>query len=142
MIIRHVIKEDIPYIIEGELKAFNHTLGDALYYEFDKPYSLYLACIDDDKLVGYISTRYFIPQAEILNFYIDDDKRGKKYGLNLIQFALDYLKNIGVNSVSLEVRKSNQAAINLYNKVGFITKHVRINYYDNGEDALLMIKEM
>lgn len=45
--------------------------------------------------------------------------------------------------MSLEVRKSNQKAIALYQKNGFDIQSIRRDYYqDNHEDAYLMTKEM
>ena len=44
--------------------------------------------------------------------------------------------------MTLEVRKSNEKAIKLYKKFGFIFSHVKEGYYDDGEDALYMILEV
>ncbi|MEG0277500.1 MAG: GNAT family N-acetyltransferase, partial [Coprobacillus sp.] len=55
----------------------------------------------------------------------------------MIQFAFEE----GCNVMSLEVRVSNQSAISLYEKCGFINQAIRKNYYqDNHEDAYLMVK--
>ena len=45
----------------------------------------------------------------------------------------------GLESATLEVRSSNQAAIKLYEKFNFVLKGTRKRYYDDtGEDALIM----
>ena len=57
----------------------------------------------------------------------------------LLLFALDFAYNKGGVMYFLEVRRGNQAALNLYRKVGFAAWRVRRNYYaDTGEDALIM----
>ena len=48
-------------------------------------------------------------------------------------------KSMAVETISLEVRISNHAAIALYEKCGFSRAIVRKNYYSDGEDALLMV---
>ena len=56
--------------------------------------------------------------------------------------ALQYLSNLGAAYATLEVRKSNEVAQNLYKSLGFIKLGVRKRYYeDNKEDALIMCKE-
>ena len=48
----------------------------------------------------------------------------------------------GCEVISLEVRVSNERAIRLYQKSGFIKAAVRKGYYENGEDADLMIRPL
>ena len=51
--------------------------------------------------------------------------------------------SINAESVTLEVRVTNKAAIKLYNKLGFKKDGLTPHYYlDNNEDALLMKKEL
>ena len=53
---------------------------------------------------------------------------------------MQYLSNLGAAYATLEVRKSNEVAQNLYKSLGFIKLGVRKRYYeDNGEDALIMV---
>ena len=48
---------------------------------------------------------------------------------------------MGVEAFTLEVRKSNEAAIHLYEKLGFVTEGIRKNFYEEPtEDALIMWK--
>ncbi len=56
---------------------------------------------------------------------------------------MEVTKHLGYRNINLEVRISNQKAINLYKKYGFKIVTIRKNYYqDNHEDAYLMIKKM
>ena len=52
------------------------------------------------------------------------------------------LVSLGVNKVFLEVRSSNISAIALYEKKGYTKISVRKKYYADGEDALVMVKEL
>ena len=77
---------------------------------------------------------------------------GLWYALSLLGRALlpdaltaalmQYLSNLGAAYATLEVRKSNVTAQNLYKSLGYVSVGVRKRYYeDNGEDALLMVCE-
>ena len=48
----------------------------------------------------------------------------------------------GMKRVFLEVRVSNSAALALYLKCGFCGKFVRPRYYGDGEDAVIMAKDL
>ena len=50
-------------------------------------------------------------------------------------------KEKNILNITLEVKETNYSAINLYNKLGFISKAVRKNYYKD-TDGILMEKEM
>lgn len=87
---------------------------------------------------GVIVMSKVLDECEVLNFAVCKDERGKGYGKTLLTAALDsdFAKN---TSVFLEVRKSNIAAISLYEKVGFCKMGERKRYYTNPlEDAVLM----
>ena len=62
-------------------------------------------------------------------------------GFEIVNSALEILKNDGINKVFLEVRESNIPAINLYLKCGFKKINVRKKYYSNGENAVIFVKE-
>ncbi|MEJ1730754.1 GNAT family N-acetyltransferase, partial [Escherichia coli] len=65
--------------------------------------------------------------------------RGKGYGARLIAGLMQYAANLGVQYMTLEVRQSNQAAISLYERAGFVAVGKRKGYYEEtGEDAWLM----
>ena len=58
----------------------------------------------------------------------------------LTEALLSYLSNLGAAYATLEVRVSNERAINLYKSLGFISVGKRKKYYeDNGEDAYIMV---
>lgn len=79
-----------------------------------------------------------LDECEVLNLAVSKEKRRQGFGKLILKSALgsDFLKN---TSVFLEVRKSNVAAISLYEKVGFNKIGERKRYYTNPlEDAVLM----
>ena len=61
----------------------------------------------------------------------------------LLDIVYDMAHDRGVTSINLEVRTSNEAAIALYEKHGFVQNGRRKDFYrDPKEDALLFIKEL
>lgn len=140
-LLREMTIEDIPMVIEGETKAFGESLGfDMLYADLTiNPFAHYVVLEIDGKVSGYISF-WISDQAEIVNFYVDEEYRGYHFGDMLLNFAIEVCKLSNINNLSLEVRSSNSVALNLYTKHGFKESHVRKNYYNNGEDAIVMIK--
>lgn len=68
------------------------------------------------------------------------EHRGQGTGKRLTHGLLQYISNLGAAYATLEVRRSNEIAQNLYKSLGFVQLGVRKRYYaDNGEDALIMV---
>jgi len=80
--------------------------------------------------------------GHIMNLAIDPAFRRLGIGGLLLQRGLEYLQSLGAKACELEVRVNNQEAIALYEKFGFAIKERIKNYYRNGDDAYLMIKEL
>lgn len=98
------------------------------------------------RVVGYIINRYSDNVCHILNLCIATGKQKKGLGKFLLKSVLASLTNGGViDTVILEVRPSNAAAIAMYEGFGFATSEIKVGYYKdvNGtEDALLLKKSL
>ena len=71
---------------------------------------------------------------------MDEAARGRGIGTMVTQALMQYAANMGVQYMTLEVRKSNLVAQSMYKGLGFIELGVRKRYYeDNGEDAYLYV---
>ena len=92
----------------------------------------------DQKIIGYAVVTVIFDEARLDNLAVSSRHRKKGIGKRLATYILQYLKNIGIHKVTLEVRKSNTSAINLYRSLGFVTEGVRKKYYKNQEDAYIM----
>ncbi len=140
--IRPMNPEDIDTIVEHEKLVFGHSLGEEmLHYELLKNQFAEYYVLDIDGIVGYIGMWCVFENGQITNFYIHPTKQGMGYGKMLLEYALDIFKE-KVQTVTLEVRKSNERAQKIYQRYGFTVGGVRRNYYKNGEDALLMVLEI
>jgi ribosomal-protein-alanine N-acetyltransferase len=93
------------------------------------------------RIIGYSFMSVAVDEAHLLNLTIDPKQQGKGYGRQLLEFMLGVAEQQGVVQVFLEVRPSNDKAIELYRSMGFSEIGIRKGYYpdiDNKrEDALV-----
>jgi ribosomal-protein-alanine N-acetyltransferase len=132
---------DISYVYEEELKIFGKSLGEKTLYNeiMYNDMSRYFIALVDNKRAGYIGSWLTLPNAEILNLFVSEKFRGLGIGKDLVTEVIRVCNDNEIENLTLEVRVSNDYAIKLYEGLGF--KHVttRKKYYENGEDALLMM---
>lgn len=94
---------------------------------------------EDDEVVGYCAMYIAGDEADITNVVVDSGFRRKNIATQLLNFLFVEARKIGVLKVHLEVRKSNEPAIALYEKMGFVKITERKNFYEKPiEDAILM----
>lgn len=92
----------------------------------------------DDDIIGFISFSSIYERCEINYIAVREDYRRK----GIAQRLLDYcFNNNDFESISLEVRADNLAAINFYLKNGFEKVSTRDKYYGN-VDAVMMVKKV
>ncbi len=85
---------------------------------------------------GLVFLQMSPPVADLLYIYVTPSARGKSLGTMLLSEAMAYvISKGGLDRILLEVKPSNQAAIKLYEKIGFVLISKRRNYYKSGEDA-------
>ncbi len=105
------------------------------------PFSRRIEYRDDDKVIGYLEYSLIYDRMEIDNFLVLDDYRNKGIGTKLLSYLVSLAINFRVVNITLEVRVSNEIAINLYKKFGFREVALR-KYYYGDEDGILMEKQV
>jgi ribosomal-protein-alanine N-acetyltransferase len=137
--IRRLTYADLPQVISIERRAFPTPWSLAMFVlELSKPGGVCLAALRDERIVAYcICSRYDIVW-HLMNIAVDPDHRREGLATALLS-ELVHRVGGGAARITLEVRQSNQGAIDLYERFGFLTAGMRRRYYqDNGEDALIM----
>ena len=112
--------------------------------ELAKPSSICLGAIDAEKnrLVGYLIISRYVDAWHVMNLAVADSHRRRGIATRLMERLFDLTAGDGRRGYTLEVRVSNEAAIKLYESLGFKARGVRRGYYtDNREDALIMWKD-
>ena len=115
---------------------------NAVRSELTNPLSLWLVAVDGESVAGYVGSQSVMGEADMMNLAVLPDYRRQGVGRKLVSELVSSLKDSGVYSLTLEVRASNDAAIKLYNDLGFAQVGRRPNYYSAPkEDALILRKE-
>lgn len=143
MEIRKMKKEDILQLAELEKLCFSDPWSvSAFEYELKNPLSLWLVAAEGGTVAGYIGSQTVMGETDMMNVAVAPAFRRKGIGERLILSLIDQLKDQQSHCLTLEVRISNDTAIALYQKLGFIQVGCRPGYYRNPrEDALILRKE-
>ena len=143
MNIRKAKISDLEAIKEIEDESFINpfTKEDLLYEISQNPVSNFLVLEKDGLVVGFIDYWVTFDSATIDQIAVKKSERNKGFAKILLEKSINDLKELGeVSFFTLEVRTSNEPAINLYKSFGFQKVTIKEKYYDDGEDAIYMIK--
>ena len=111
--------------------------------EIEHPGGAYFAACHGKTLVGYAGMMQILDEGHIHNVAVTPAYRKKGIGRALIQAMIKHARENEINCLLLEVRAGNEAAISLYQGLGFKNLATRPNYYRNPcEDARVMILEL
>ena len=139
--IERLIKEDIPQVVLLEEELLGDSLGvEMLENEINNTSICFLTAKDNKKVLGYIGAYVIDGEMEILNFVVD--KAHQRSGIGTLLFNELLKRYPNTLSIILEVRENNEQGINFYKKNNFNVISKRKHYYKNGDDALVMMKEI
>ncbi len=94
------------------------------------------------RVIAYAGMWFVLDEAHVCNVAVHPDFRGKGYGREIMEALMRLATDHSMSMMTLEVRRSNTVAQNLYHRCGFLDVGYRKRYYeDNREDALIMYKE-
>ena len=110
--------------------------------ELDNPLSYWLVAMDGDHVAAYVGSQTVLDEADIMNVAVAPAYRRQGVARGLLVGLQKALQDMNAYSLTLEVRASNEPAIRLYEKLGFVQIGRRPKYYRNPrEDALILRKE-
>ncbi|MBQ9734987.1 MAG: GNAT family N-acetyltransferase [Clostridia bacterium] len=135
-------RDDVDLLInlyDGNFK--DGWTKNMLLSAFDGGRFIAIGAFDGRTLIGAITCSVTMDDADIEGVVTDKKYRRKGVASALIEQAQSELLIKGVKRILLEVRESNIPAISAYEKQGFIRLSVRKNYYSDGENAVVMVKE-
>jgi [ribosomal protein S18]-alanine N-acetyltransferase len=133
-------QQDLETVLDIESASFSRPWTRAHFlHEIESCHGFPLVALTPEgALAGYLCLKLVLDEAEILDVAVDGSLRGRGIGRVLVQSALALGRERGAALVWLEVRVGNREAIALYQRLGFRETGRRKNYYDDGEDAMLM----
>lgn len=133
-------------IIENASFADDCYTREQLLYEFkENPFAKILVAVVDEEVVGFIIYMITFNSATILQVATRPINRRHGIATKLIKAMIDDVMSLGygvVENITLEVRKSNEVAHNFYLKNNFKDVTIKPKYYNNGEDAIYMMRVM
>lgn len=149
LILRRMALEDLEAVMEIERAAFAHPWSlDLVRRELTHEWSTIVVGLrrvegSADRLVGFVIFWVVHDEIHVLNVAVDPAERRRGVARTLLEETLERARKVDAALATLEVRRSNAAAIGLYAALGFREVGVRPRYYsDEGEDAILMTLEL
>lgn len=135
--------EDLDRVVEIERDGFRHPWSrDLLERELSHAWSTALLATEDaggEVILGFIVFWLVHDELHILNVATALEARRRGVGRALMLEAHEAGRRRGARLATLEVRRTNTPAIELYRSLGYRQVGVRPNYYaDEGEDAIVM----
>lgn len=120
-------------------------------YEFNWSRSIFKDCLrvgyqchvleQDKVLVGYLVMSVAAGESHMLNICVNPELQGQGLGRMLMNHGIEIARRLRAESIFLEVRPSNKAALSLYESLGFNEIGIRRGYYPavgGREDALIL----
>ncbi len=139
-----MILDHLPEVMSIEAESFAAPAGADLWRrEIESPLAMNLSARTapamDSRVVGYIHCWAAAGELQVNSIAVSRPYRRQGIARRLLKAMMDRAAEEGMVLATLEVRASNEAAIGLYESLGFVVKGRRRGYYEReGEDALLM----
>jgi ribosomal-protein-alanine N-acetyltransferase len=130
--------EHLPEVLAIEKSCFRDPWSPVCFLDsMGEPQACWVM-LDDGRVTAYIVTLWVLDEIHLLNIAVREDLRLRGIGAHLMEFLFEKAHARGIRMIILDVRRSNQAAIRLYEKCGFQLLYERKAYYSDGEDAWVM----
>ena len=142
MDILKVSHSDLDKILEIENESFIKPFKkeNFLYELNENPFSRFYKLVIDNEIIGFLLLYVTFDSSSIVQIAIKKDKRNQGFAGFLLQNVEKLLIKEEVSFITLEVRVSNIPARKLYKKLGYGEINIKKGYYENGEDAIYMVK--
>ena len=143
--IRPIREEDVSQIHEIETLCFPMPWSEeSILHDVKENVVARWLVMDDGagRVLAYAGMWFVLDEAHVCNVAVHPECRRMGYGRSIFEALENLAKENSMAMMTLEVRRSNIAAQNLYHACGFLDVGYRKRYYeDNKEDALIMYKE-
>ena len=140
--IENVLPEDFSQLFEIEQAAHLVPWSEGILRNNQGDKYLNLKWQAQGEILAFAICQQVLDEATLFNIAVHPKAQGKGIGKQLLSGLIEQLRCRDVLTLWLEVRASNQVAIQLYQSLGFNEVTVRKRYYptpDGGrEDAIVM----
>lgn len=135
-------ENDVPAVAFLERECFSSPWSEkSLRESLENEGAVFLCAREGGILLGYIGASVVLDEAYVSDLAVSKAARQKGVGTKLLSCCERLCRERGCSFLSLEVRKSNAAAVALYQKAGFASVGERKNFYSSPrENAIIMTK--
>lgn len=143
--IRQVKEEDIHQICKIEEASFKSDAYPPFYIRFLATFhrETFLVAEVGGRIAGYaVASIERWKLGRLVSIAVSPDCRRRGIGTSLLLELIRRLSKLGARKICLEVKKSNSTAQRMYEKLGFKADGTISAYYEDGEDAIVMVKEL
>ena len=142
IIVRKMQPEDLLQVCEIEKDNFSLPWSEKSFLEsMERNDTLFLVALNGEEVAGYLGCYCVAGEGEITNVAVKSSYRRQGIGGKLLETLYEEAKALHTREFFLEVRESNEAAIGLYSRQGFVKEGVRKNFYEQPvENAVIMWK--
>lgn len=143
MNIREMTWDDLEQVVAIENDNFSVPWTETGFFTYlMREDALFLVAEEAEEILGYCGVIMAMDEGDITNVSVKKTIQGKGVGTALLKELIRQTADKGVLTLFLEVRESNQPALALYEKQGFVRMGVRKNYYtDPVEDGITMSRK-
>lgn len=143
MIVREMTWDDLEQVVEIENQNFSAPWTETGFLTFLMRQDVILLVAEEgEEIWGYCGVMLVAGEGDITNVSVKKEKQGQGIGSQLVDELIRRAEREGVRDLYLEVRAGNEAAQQLYAKVGFEQMGIRKNYYTNPtEDGITMCRK-
>ena len=139
--VRLLSENDLPQVAEIERLCFSEPWSEKSLELLTKDGNFGLVALCGGRVAAYVGVISVAPEGEITNVATHPDFRRRGLASSLLEALKAEAPKRQIESLFLEVRRSNQPARALYEKHGFATIGERKGFYSNPkEDAILMAR--
>ena len=139
MKVRKFVPKDLKRVYEIENMSFDQSYGINMFQQLYEMGIGFLVAEKDDYVIGYVM--FWIKyenQGHIISIAVDKNYRHLGAGTELLVKAISILSLLPIDAIYLEVKETNVAAVEFYERFNFIKDRVVPGYYENGDGAIIM----
>lgn len=143
--VRRMQLADLPDVLRNERRGYTHPWTEGIFRDCLRNGQECWLLMCSDQNVGHGILSVAAGESHLLNVCVHPDFQGHGFGRILVEHLLERARTGEASTIFLEVRPSNVAACELYDKLGFNEIGIRENYYPSNvgrEDALVLAKEL
>ena len=133
---------DLDQVMELEKAIFASPWRRSFFLsDINRPQGLSVVAEEDGVILGY-AVAWGTEETHLANLAVSERERCKGIGGKLLDEVVAFARRSKANSLYLEVRVSNTIARKFYSERGFVPTYLRKGYYENGEDAVIMERDV